>query len=102
MKKGTTYIGLDAHQGSTNGAIILPTGEIVEDRFATTPEGIRRWVRRLERRCPGRILCCYEVVPLGYALQRTLVSLGVDCIVIAPCPDGVSGPGAQRVLPAPD
>ncbi len=84
MEKGTTYVGLDAHQESTNGSIILSSGEIVEDRFATTPEGIRRWVRRLKRRCKGRIVCCYEAGPLGYALQRTLVSLGVECIVIAP------------------
>jgi transposase len=84
MEEGTTYVGLDAHQGSTNGAIILASGEVVEDRFATTAEGIRRWVGRLKRRCKGRIVCCYEAGPLGYALQRTLVSLGVDCIVIAP------------------
>jgi transposase len=84
MEKGTTYVGLDAHQESTSGAIILAGGEVVEDRFATTEEGIRRWVRRLKRRCEGRILCCYEAGPLGYALQRTLVSLGVECIVIAP------------------
>jgi len=84
MQEGTTYVGLDAHQESTNGSIILARGEVVEDRFATTPEGIRRWVRRLKRRCKDRILCCYEAGPLGYGLQRTLVSLGVECIVIAP------------------
>jgi len=84
MEEGTTYVGLDAHQESTNGAIILTSGEVVEDRFATTPDGIRRWARRLKRRCQGRILCCYEAGPLGYALQRTLVSLGMECIVIAP------------------
>ena len=58
--------------------------KVVEDGFATTPDGIRRWVRRLKRRCPGRIVCCYEAGPLGYGLQRTLIGLGVDCIVIAP------------------
>ena len=84
MQEGTTYVGLDAHQESTNGAIILASGEVVEDRFATTPEGIRRWARRLKRRCHGPIVCCYEAGPLGYALQRMLVSLGVECIVIAP------------------
>jgi len=84
MEEGTTYVGLDAHQESTNGAMILTSGEVLEDRFATTPDGIRRWVRRLKRRCQGRIVCCYEAGPLGYALQRTLVSLGMECIVIAP------------------
>ena len=84
MEKGTTYVGLDAHQASTNGAILLASGEVLEDRFATTTDGIRRWVRRLTRRYKGRIVCCYEAGPLGYALQRTLQSLGVECIVIAP------------------
>ena len=84
MEKGTTYVGLDAHQASTSAAMILASGEVVEDRFATTPDGIRRWMRRLKRRCPGRIVCGYEAGPLGYGLQRTLVSLGVECLVIAP------------------
>jgi len=84
MDEGTTYVGLDAHQAWTNGAMILASGEVLEDRFATTPEGIRRWVRRLKRRCKGRIVCCYEAGPLGYGLQRTLESLGVECVVIAP------------------
>ncbi len=48
MQEGTTYVGLDAHQASTNGAILLASGEVLEDRFATTLEGIRRWVRRLK------------------------------------------------------
>ncbi len=76
MENGTTYVGLDAHQESTNVAMILASGEAAEDRFATTPEGIRRWARRIKRRSKGRIVCCYEAGPLGYALQRTLVSLG--------------------------
>jgi transposase len=84
MEEGTTYVGLDAHQASTSGAIIFATGEVVEDRFATTPDGIRRWVRRLKRRCEGRIVCGYEAGPLGYGLQRTLLGFGLDCIVIAP------------------
>jgi transposase len=84
MEKGTTFVGLDAHQASTNAAMILASGEVVEDRFATTSDGIGRWARRLKRRCKGPIVCCYEAGPLGYALQRTLVSLGVECIVIAP------------------
>ena len=85
MEKDTTYVGLDAHQGSTfMGRLFWTSGEVVEDRFATTPEGIRRWARRLKRRSKGRIVCCYEAGPLGYGLQRTLVSLGVECIVIAP------------------
>lgn len=49
MQEGTSYVGLDAHQESTNGAMILSSGEVVEDRFATTPDGIRRWVRRRHR-----------------------------------------------------
>ena len=69
MEKGTTYVGLDAHQVSTNGAIILPTGEILEDRFATTPEGVRRWVRRLKRRFTSVIT---SIRPLMITSMRPL------------------------------
>jgi transposase len=41
-----------------------------------------RWVMRLRRR--GRIRCCYEAGPCGFALYRYLVERGVPCEVIAP------------------
>ena len=84
MEEGISYVGLDAHQASTVAAMILPTGEVVEDRFATDGEGVRRWVRRLKRRSTGPIVSCYEAGPTGYTLQRMLEEQGVKCRVIAP------------------
>jgi transposase len=84
MKEGITYVGLDAHQASTVVAVVRPTGELLEDRFATSAEGVQRWVRRLKRRSKGSIVCCYEAGPIGYTLQRMLQGHGVECQVIAP------------------
>lgn len=84
MEEGITYVGLDAHQASTVAAVRLPTGERVEDRFATSAEGVRRWVKRLKRLSKGPIVSCYEAGPIGYTLQRVLEGHGVECRVIAP------------------
>jgi transposase len=45
---------------------------------------IKHFVRKLKRTAPGEIRACYEAGSCGYALQRTLISLGLDCVVIAP------------------
>ena len=45
---------------------------------------IERLARRLKREGGGAVRCCYEAGPTGYALQRQLIALGVDCRVIAP------------------
>ena len=85
MKKGTTTVGLDAHQKTIHAAILLPGSEAsMLDSFANTPDGIRRFIRRMKQRAPGAVECCYEAGPLGYGLQRSLQGLGVGCVVIAP------------------
>jgi len=85
MKKGITYVGLDAHQETIHAAILLPgAARPVEESLANTPEAIRRFVRRLRRRAPGEVVCAYEAGPLGYGLMRQLEELGVGCVVVAP------------------
>jgi transposase len=85
MKKGTTTVGLDAHQKTIHAAILLPGSEAsMLDSFANTSDGIRRFIRRMKKRAPGAVECCYEAGPLGYGLQRSLQGLGVGCVVIAP------------------
>jgi transposase len=85
MHEGTTYVGLDAHKVRIHAAVRLPgEGGAVGQTFANTTEATRRWVRRLKRRAPGEVVCCYEAGPLGYALQRELVGQGLGCQVIAP------------------
>lgn len=85
MTKDITHIGLDAHRETIHAAVLRPGSEkALEDTFANTPEGIRRWVRRLKKRAPGAGVCCDEAGPLGYGLQRRLIGLGLECVVVAP------------------
>ena len=85
MKKDTTYVGLDAHKEMIHAAILLPGSEkALEESFANTSEVVRRFVRRLKKRAPGEVVCCYEAGPLGYSLQRALIALGLECVVVAP------------------
>ena len=77
-------MGLDAHQASTVVAVALPSGELREERFATSAEGVRRFVRRLRRRVEGPIVCCYEAGPIGYTLQGMLQGHAVAFQVVAP------------------
>ena len=74
MEKDTTYIGLDAHQETIHAAMLLPGAEqALTESFENTPEVIRRFVRRLRRRAPGEVVCCYKAGPLGFCLQRSLI-----------------------------
>ena len=85
MKQGTTTVGLDAHQETIHAAILLPESEeSMLDSFAYSSDGIQRFIRRMQKRAPGAVECCYEAGPLGYGLQRSLQGLGVGCVVIAP------------------
>lgn len=85
MDKGITSVGLDAHQETIHAAILLPgQREAVLETFPNSPDGVRRFVRRVQKRAPGGIRSCYEAGPLGYGLQRSLVELGLECAVIAP------------------
>jgi transposase len=85
MKEDITYIGLDAHMETIHAAILLPgSQESVLDSFANTPDGLRRFARRIKKRAPGPIESCYEAGPLGFGLQRSLIALGLGDVVIAP------------------
>lgn len=85
MKKGITHAGLDAHQKTIHAAIVLPgREEALRESFANTAEAVRRFVRKLRKQSAGEVICCYEAGPLGYSLQRSLVALGVSCVVVAP------------------
>jgi len=86
MSEDITYVGLDAHQERIQAAILLPGApEAVEESFANTPDGVRRFLRRVRKRAPGAVESCYEAGPLGYGLQRSLNEQDdLHCIVIAP------------------
>ncbi|HXV90605.1 MAG TPA: IS110 family transposase [Gemmatimonadales bacterium] len=85
MSQDITYVGLDAHQETIHAGTLLPgAARPAEDAFANSPEGLRRFVRRLRRRAPGEVVCAYEAGPLGYGLMRELEALDVGCVVVAP------------------
>ena len=80
-----TFVGMDAHKNSIYVAMLLPGSEqpIVWE-VANTDESIRRLARKLKREAKGKIRCCYEAGPCGYALQRQLWQEGIECVVVAP------------------
>jgi transposase len=76
---------MDAHKDSIKVAALPPDcSELVEWTETTTPEGVRRLARRLQRWGADEVRACYEAGPTGYALQRHLRAAGVSCTVIAP------------------
>ncbi len=85
MKEGTTHVALDAHMRMLQVAMLLPGKDVpLEWQVANENGAIRRMVKKIRREAKGEVLMCYEAGPCGYALQRTLKELGVDCVVIAP------------------
>ncbi len=85
MNESTTYVGLDVHKDSIQVAMLLPGSSAAQEwgleHSATKVTGL---LRRLRRRAPGPVVCCYEAGPCGYELQRRLEAGGVTCKVIAP------------------
>ena len=88
MKESITFVGMDAHKKAINVAMLLPgTRSPIEWEVPNEPAAVRRLVRKLRREAPGEIRCCYEAGPVGYTLQRQVMSdksAGVICEVIAP------------------
>lgn len=85
MGEGITHVGLDAHKKALQVAMLL-AGRQDPVEWSVVNEGgaIRRMVKKILREAGGQVRACYEAGPCGYALQRTLKKLGVDCVVIAP------------------
>jgi transposase len=85
VRENTTFVGLDAHKKTIQVALLTPATRIaVEWKVNNEPAAIRRMAKRLLKEGKGQIRACYEAGPCGYALQRQLRNLGVDCQVIAP------------------
>ena len=85
MKDGITHVGLDAHMRMLQVSMLLPGKDLpLEWQVANENGAIRRMVKKIRRETSGEVRMCYEAGPCGYALQRTLNELGVDCVVIAP------------------
>ena len=81
MPKYSTAFGMDVHLRSTTVcALDADTGEAVTRRFPGNPWGeIAGWMGGF----PGPSLAAYESGYLGFAPQRELAGLGVECVVAA-------------------
>ncbi len=81
MPKYSTAFGMDVHLRSTTVcALDADTGEAVTRRFRGNPWGeVAEWMSGF----PGPSLAAYESGYLGFAPQRELSALGVDCVVAA-------------------
>lgn len=82
---GISYVGLDVHKDTITVAMLKAAGAgIAEWKVSNTAAEVRKLGRRLKRESGGQVKACYEAGPCGYVLQRQLVELGVDCVVVAP------------------
>jgi len=81
----TTHVGIDAHKTQLTVAI-LPPGQDRPERLtvANNHRGYKKLVRKVKKFTPFHATACYEAGPCGYALQRALEALGLECLVIAP------------------
>jgi transposase len=85
----TTWVGLDAHKKFIQVAMRRPDEEeLVEWRVPYTVKDVQKLARKLTRKAPGEVRCCYEAGPVGFTLQRRLEAAqgkaGLSCAVIAP------------------
>ena len=80
MPKYSTAFGMDVHLRSTTVcALDADTGEAATRRFPGNPWGeIAGWMDGF----PGPSLAAYESGYLGFAPQRELAGLGVECVVV--------------------
>lgn len=81
MPRYSTAFGMDVHLRSTTVcALDAETGEAVTRRFRGNPWGeVAEWMSGF----PGPSLAAYESGYLGFAPQRELSGLGIDCVVAA-------------------
>ncbi|TDF93710.1 IS110 family transposase, partial [Paenibacillus piri] len=84
MKLNTKYVGLDVSKETIAVAIADEGREA--SRFWGTITNTEAAVRKLMKQLgePGQLQVCYEAGPTGYFLYRYLLTLGIECTVIAP------------------
>jgi transposase len=85
MKDRSTFVGLDTHKAMIQVCVFVPEREKpIEWEIPHEAGAIRRMAKKILREACGAVKSCYEAGPCGYALQRTLMDLGVSCDVVAP------------------
>lgn len=86
MRKNIRFIGLDVHKATIVAARAEGDSEPqLLGTIANDEASIRRLFReQLKSAGKARLKVAYEAGPCGFALYRLLVSMGIDCDVIAP------------------
>jgi transposase len=82
----SAYIGLDAHKDTIAIAIASPErqGEVrFYGNISSAQDAIIRLMKKLIK-LHGTILVCYEAGTTGYGLYRLLLSMNIECTVVAP------------------
>ena len=84
MKDNTKYVGLDVSKEKIAVAIADEGREAPRywGIILNTPEAIKKLMKQLGE--PDQLKVCYEAGPTGYPLYRLLLSLGIECTVVAP------------------
>lgn len=78
----TTFIGMDVHKKDHKVAMLLPGDDqprqwVVLNR----PSKLKVMAKKILKQAPGKVIVVYEAGVCGFALQRQLVSYGLDCKV---------------------
>lgn len=84
MKDVQKFVGLDVSKETI--AVAIADAGRAEPRFHGTiqnkPEAIRKLMKKLGN--PENLQICYEAGATGYGIYRLLVSMEIDCMVVAP------------------
>jgi transposase len=85
MENIITYVAMDTHKKQHNLALYYPgQEEIVELTINNTLRDIKKMVKKIKRKAPGKIEFCYEAGVCGFTLKRRIENMGCKCMVIAP------------------
>ncbi|WP_408006341.1 IS110 family transposase [Pseudalkalibacillus sp. A8] len=84
MKDVQKFVGLDVSKDTI--AVAIADSGRGEPRFHGTiqnkPEDIRKLMKKLGNH--ENLLVCYEAGPTGYGIYRLLLSMDIECMVVAP------------------
>jgi transposase len=85
MENIITYAAMDTHKKQHKIALYYPRQEeIVEFTVNNTVRDIKKMVKKIIKRAPGKVEFCYEAGVCGFTLKRRIESQGCKCKVIAP------------------
>ena len=85
MHEGISYVGLDTSKTTIHAAVWIDGQQgYVDEVLPNEGSAVGRFVRKVQRKAPGKVVFCYEAGPCGYGLQRQIRELGSECEVAAP------------------